>query len=145
LESERPGHTTISRVSTEISESPKFREISRNVSVSFGQTFREISHNFGSFGSIHFPEILVDFGNFGRIRNFGSTEISVVSVVFQEFQELKSTSRNFPCRLSALHWLVTLAQPMRGSNYKFPRVSVSFGKFRSVSLSSVSWNFGQFR
>ena len=52
-----------SRVSTEISESPKFCEISRNVSVSFGQTFREISHN---FGSRNFHEISVSFGNFVR-------------------------------------------------------------------------------
>ena len=76
------------RVSTEISESPKFREILRNVSVSFGQMFREISHNFGSFGSRLFREISVGFGNFGRLRNSVVAEICGYEDHFAQFSQL---------------------------------------------------------
>ena len=95
------GRWYMGRVCTEISESPKFREISRNVAVNFGQKFREISHNFGSFGSRRFREISVVFGNFGR-------------QIFQNFAvdsaEVLNNSRTVPlkmCNFADFRWYLT--------------------------------------
>ena len=99
------------RVSNEISESPKFREISRNVSVSFGQTFREISHNFGRFGTKDFAKFRSVSVGFGRIRNFGQ---------LRNFRDVKTNARNFLWSMGCLARLVGGGGILNIGKNKFP-------------------------
>ena len=96
------------RVSNEISESPKFREISRNVSVSFGQTFREISHNFGCFGTKDFAKFRSVSVGFGRIRNFGR---------LRNFRDVKTNARNFLWSMGCLARLIVVFKTLPRINF----------------------------
>ena len=72
------------RVSTEISESPKFRETFRSVSVKRFAKFRIISEvSEAGF----FREISVGFCNFGRLRNSVVAEICGYEDHFAQFSQ----------------------------------------------------------